>query len=284
MFSTSYIVVDPPSRFDREEDLQRALAFLRSLGFDGAELNIADPLGVDIDHLEGWVDDLDLALPSFMTGGAYADGLCLSSPDLSVRKRTVARLISYIETARRFDAVLAVGLLQGLRTDEPDAEVANDRIVECFREIAPAAEESGVQFVLEPVNHLQVGFNNSVKEVLAIIERVGSPALKPMVDTLHMNIEESSPMQCIFDVGADLRHVHFCDSNGGLLGSGNVDLAAAWDALQRIDYERFVSVKVYRCPVWQEAAQSAMEYLKGLPWPIGSGEGPGEGHSVDSRG
>lgn len=264
MFSTSYIVVDPLSHFDPEEDLQRALTFLKSTGYDGAELNLTDPPGVNLDHLEVWLDDLNFKVPSFMTGAAYADGLCLSSPDLSVRQRTVARLISYIETARRFDALLAVGLLQGLRTDEPDPEVANDRIVECLREITAAAEEKGVNFVLEPVNHLQVGFNNSVKEVIAIIERVGSPALKPMVDTLHMNIEESSPIQCIVDVGKNLRHVHFCESNGGLLGSGNVDLAAAWEALMSIDYQRFVSVKIYRNPDWQKAAKAAMEYLKGF--------------------
>ena len=35
----------------------------------------------------------------------------------------------------------------------------------------------GTPIVIEPVNHLQVGFNHSADRVVQIIERVGSPAL-----------------------------------------------------------------------------------------------------------
>jgi sugar phosphate isomerase/epimerase len=266
-FSTSYILVDPLSSFAADDEFRRALEFLRETGYDGVEINIAEPPGMDLDRVEASAAHVGMAIPSLMTGPAYAEGLCLSSREASVRKQTVERLISYLETARRFDAVLVVGLLQGLRSDEPDPAIANERIVECFRELAPAAEEQGVQLVLEPVNHLQVGFNNSVKEVLATIERIGSPAVRPMVDTLHMNIEEHSPVQCVAEVGKDLRHVHLSESNGGLLGSGNAELAGVWQALKSVRYEHFVSVKIYRAPAWREAARSAMVYLDKLSRP-----------------
>src|SRR5262249_53387325 len=237
MFATSYILVNPLSSSEADDGFLHTLKFLKDTGYNGVELNITDPPGMNLDRVEEWATELNIAIPALLTGSAYTDGLCLSSPEASVRKKTVERLVSYIEPALRVNAVLVVGLLQGLRTDEPDPEIANDRIVECFREIALAAEERGVDFVLEPVNHLQVGFNNSVKEVLAMIERIASPAVKPMVDTLHMHIEEHAPVQCVFDVAKTLRHVHFCESNGGLLGSGNADLAGVWQALKSIDYE-----------------------------------------------
>jgi sugar phosphate isomerase/epimerase len=261
-FRTSYILVDPLSSFERGDGLERALEFLKATGYDGVEFNIADPPGIDLDRVEQRAAEVGLAVPAMMTGAAYADGLCLSSPDASVRRKTVARLVSLLEAGRRFDAVLVVGLLQGLRSDEPDPDVAGERIVEGFREVAEAAEDRGVQIVLEPVNHLQVGFNNSVGEVLATVERIGSPAVKPMVDTLHMHIEEHRPTQVVVDAGKDLRHVHLAESNGGLLGSGNADLPGVLRALQNIDYEHFVSVKVYRAADWQDAARSAMAYLR----------------------
>jgi D-psicose/D-tagatose/L-ribulose 3-epimerase len=259
----SYIVVDTPAKLPGDQ-LQRVLASLSAIGYDGAELNLTDPPGVDLDRLHQWLTDLNLVIPSFMTGEAYKDGLCLSSPELSVRKQTVERLIGYLDTARRFNSVLAVGLLQGLRTDEPDSQIANDRIVACLREVAAAAEDKEVEFVLEPVNHLQVGFNNSVEEVCQVVDRVGSSALRPMADSLHMNIEEQDPLECIRRLGGNLRHFHLCDSNGALLGSGNVDLAAVWEALSTSGYQRFVSVKIYRGAPWEQAARSAIEFIHRL--------------------
>ncbi len=264
MFRLSYIVMEKPSSFDPPEEFYHLLTYLRELNYEGVELNLTEPPGFDPDRLEHWLTSLNLAVPSFLTGEAYRQGLCLSAPDLSVRRRTVDRLISYLATARRFGAVLVVGLLQGLRQDEPNTEAANDRIAGCLREVAAAAEELGVEVVMEPVNHLQTGFNNSVRDVRRLIDRVGSPALKPMVDTLHMNIEETSLIQPILDFGSELRHVHLCESNGSVFGGGHINFAAVWEALREIGYQRFISVKVYRGASAREGARSSMEYLQNL--------------------
>ena len=150
-----------------------------------------------------------------------------------------------------------------MRSDEPDRKVANGRIAECLRQVAEAAEERNVQLVIELVNHLQVGFNNSVAEVRQIIATIGSQAIRPMVDTIHMNIEEASLTQPILDCGPELRHVHLCESNGALLGTGHVDFQAVLDALEQIRYEGFVSIKVYREGI-EKGAPTAIEYLRGL--------------------
>ena len=258
----SYIVIDPLSSFGPGDRLQGVLSFLRDCGYTGVELNLTKPTGVDLDRLGEWLSDLDLVVPSFLTGDAYREGLCLSAPDLSVRQRTVQRLIDYLDVAQQFDAILVVGLLQGFRSDEPDPDVANRRITECLREVAAAAEDKKREIVIEPVNHLQVGFNNSVGEVLDLIRAVDSPAVKPMVDTIHMNIEEASLVEPIRECGARLRHVHLCESNGSLFGTGNVDFRSVLRSLDDIDYHQFASVKVYRGAAWQEAAPSSIEYLR----------------------
>ncbi len=85
-----------------------------------------------------------------------------------------------------------------------------------------------------------------------------------MVDTIHMNIEDSSLTQPIRDCGADLRHVHLCESNGGLFGSGNIDFGPVLKALGEIGYGRFASVKVYRNATHREAARTSIEYLRRL--------------------
>ena len=263
MIRFSYIVIDRLASFGSEAAVRDVLAKLKQTGYDGVEINLTEPLGVDLDALEVWLDELDLVIPSFLTGEAYNDGLCLSSPIAEIRSGAVERLVSYLDVAQRFNAILVVGLLQGLRIDEPDPEVANARIANGLQQVAAAAENKGVELVMEPVNHLQVGFNNSVAEVVELIDRIGSPAVRPMVDTVHMNIEENSLTEPIRRCGNALRHVHLCESNGALFGSGCIDFTAVLRALDDVGYDGFASVKVYRRPLL-EGAQTSIEHLSEL--------------------
>jgi len=262
MIRLSYIIVNRISSFSSEDQLHKVLVLAKESGYDGVEFNWVEKHGVNLDHLERWLDDLGLAISSLMTGEAYKEGMCFCSPDPTARQRTVERLISLMDTAHRFNAVLAVGLLQGLRSDEPDPDVANERIVAGLRQVAAAAEDKGAEIVMEPVNHLQVGFNNSVKEVRELVQRVGSPAVKPMADTLHMNIEETSLVQPILALGSELRHVHLCESNGSVFGSGHIDFGSVLHALDQINYPYFGSVKVYRGASVEVAARTAMHHLR----------------------
>ena len=66
--------------------------------------------------------------------------------------------------AARLRSLVVVGLLQGFRSDEPDPAVANERIAEALSRVARVAESRGVRIVVEPVNHLQVGFNHTAAE------------------------------------------------------------------------------------------------------------------------
>jgi sugar phosphate isomerase/epimerase len=83
-----------------------------------------------------------------------------------------------------------------------------------------------------------------------------------MVDTVHLNIEEKSLTQPIYDCGAELRHVHLCESNGGLFGTGHMAFGPILQALDDIGYNHFGSVKVYRRATMVEAARRSIEYLR----------------------
>jgi D-psicose/D-tagatose/L-ribulose 3-epimerase len=260
----SYIFMDRLATLADPSELASILSFLRETGYDGIELNLTKPLGVDADLLERLLDQTGLVVPSFLTGEAYNDGLCLSAADPVRRQGAIDRLIGYLPTARRFGAIMVVGLLQGLRRDEPDAQRAHVHIVDGLRHVAQAAEQASVEIVIEPVNHLQVGFHNSVAEVLQLIDEIGSPAIRPMVDTVHMNIEEASLTEPIRACGARLRHVHLCENHGGQLGTGHIDFAGVLQTLRAIDYNGFASVKVYRHLSFRDAAKTSLTYLRSL--------------------
>ena len=258
MFCYSYIIID----FSEIEDLQATFALLKSCGYAGVELNLTPDVIDSLDEIESAAAANDLVVPALLTGAAYEDGLCLSSPDSRIRSRTVERLKSYLDVASRFDAILVVGLLQGLRSDEADPVAANQRIAACLRDVGLAALDVGVEIVIEPVNHLQVGFNNSLAEVQQLVAEIDVPVFKPMLDTIHMNIEETSLTEPVYRCGDSLGHVHLCESNAGLLGAGRIDFKSVLDALNSVGYEGFASVKVYRNANLEDAIRSSVEFLR----------------------
>ncbi len=197
-----------------------------------------------------------------MTGANYfREGLCLSSPRAEVRERAVTRLQAGTAVAAQFGAVMVVGQMQGFLSDEPDRAVGEARIAECMKRVVEHAEKNGTTIAFEPVNHLQAGFHNTLADVMNLAARVGSPRLRPMLDTFHMNIEERSMTEPIYRAGKELAHFHLCESNGSLLGSGHFEFMPLFAALDEIGYAGYVSLKIYRQP-WAVGARASIEYLQ----------------------
>ena len=258
----AYLVYDPIPKLS---ELSRIFKRVAELGYHGIELVATHPLGVPIDEIQALSKEYRLPVVSLLSGWSYVnEALCLSSPEASVRERAVARLKEYVDHAARLGSVLVVGMMQGLRSDEADETKANDRIADCLKQVAKAAEAKQVPVVIEPVNHQQVGFNNTAAEAAAMAARVGSPALGYMLDSIHLNIEERSVIGAIREYGPRARHFHLCETNGGPYGTGGLDFAAVLAAMREAGYAHFFSVKIYRkVSGWDEAATSAAKFLRG---------------------
>jgi 5-keto-L-gluconate epimerase len=244
-------------------ELDHRMEIVASLGFRGIELTGFSPLGYAVGEVSRLAQKHHLPVVSLLSGWSYGhEGLCLSSPDSLVRERAVARLGDYIGQAAALQAVLMVGLMQGLRSDEPDESVANGRIVHGLRQVAQLALDRRTTLVLEPVNHLQVGFNHTAGDAASLTERVGSPAVGYMLDSFHLNIEEQSVLGSIRAHGSRIRHFHLCETNGGPFGTGHLDFPSVLSALDESGYDRFVSVKVYRKLGWEEGARFSAAFLR----------------------
>ncbi len=244
-------------------ELARRMAYLKSLGYQGVELSASYPPPYSAEELAAVSRELDLPVVSFLSGWSYPhEKLCLASPDADVRRRATERLRTYLDYATPLNALVVIGLMQGLRSDEPDSARAVPRIVECLKSAGDHAASIGGSLVLEPVNHLQVGFHHSAAEAKSLVAQVESPGLGYMLDTIHLHIEERSVTQAILDHGQAIRHFHLCESNGGPFGTGAIVFPAVLHSLRASGYSRYVSVKIYRHLKWAEAARSAAEFLR----------------------
>jgi sugar phosphate isomerase/epimerase len=256
----SYLFYDPIPDLGELDVRMRALA---ALGYHGIELSASHPMPYPTDAIRRLAEKHRLPVVSFLSGWSYSnEHLCLASPDSAIRDRAIERLSSYADLAAQLGALLVVGLMQGLRTDEPDTQLAAARIAECLRRVATSAESCGGSVVLEPVNHLQVGFHHTAAEAAALAARIASLAFGYMLDTFHMNIEEIHMRETILTHGHGIRHFHLCETNGGPFGSGHLDVSGVLAALDATGYARFVSVKVYRALDWHQSAHASAEILR----------------------
>lgn len=259
----SYVLPDPVSYPSRDE-FARHLALIRSTGYEGVELQITEPLAEDGPWLRRVLANAGLPLVAVQTGGSYAKcGNCLATANAAVRQRTVELLKREVDFVHEFGGLIVFGSLQGRTSDEPDRAAGEARILEAVAEVGRHAADKGVVIAFEPVNHLEVGFHNTIAAVQAAIQRLALPSVRIMVDSFHMNIEERDMLAPLAEVRDVLAHVHLAETNRDVLGAGHWPTAAFLAELGRLGYGGFCSIGVYNtCRPRPECIVECMRTLR----------------------
>jgi sugar phosphate isomerase/epimerase len=104
------------------------------------------------------------------------------------------------------------------RSEEEDREV----LLSSLTRLARRAEANGVVVLLEPLNRYEDHMVNTLAQAWALCEAVGSPAVRLLADTYHMNIEEDDPCAALRVAAPWLGEVHVSDSNRHQPGTGHV--------------------------------------------------------------
>lgn len=105
-------------------------------------------------------------------------------------------------------------------------------LVENLTQLAHLAEQNGVELVVEVVNRYESYLLNTAVEGIHLCEQIGSSALKLMLDTFHMNIEEQDAGAAIRAAGPWLSLLGMADSNRRGIGRGHLKLGVHLWGLQ----------------------------------------------------
>lgn len=119
----------------------------------------------------------------------------------------------------------------------------SDLLFSFLGEAADYAEKVSAIGLLEPINRYETHYYHRLEDVMAVIDRVGSPRLKICADFFHMNIEERDIPSSIERAAGYIAHVQLGDSNRQLPGQGHLDFRSGLAALQRIGYEGGLSLE-----------------------------------------
>ncbi len=117
-----------------------------------------------------------------------------------------------------------------------------DQSVKSMKEIIKVAEDCGVTYCVEAVNRFETCIINTAAEALDYIARVDSANIGVLLDTYHMNIEESNIGDAIRLVGDRLTSFHTGENNRTAPGRGHLNWDEIFGALADINYKgRIVS-------------------------------------------
>lgn len=260
----------------RDLSFERQCGFAAAVGYDGLEI-APFTLGAQ-PHLLGPRDTAALGQAARQAGieitGLHwlllePPGLSITSADAGVRAATIDVVRRLIDLCAGLGGRIMVHGSPNQRSLEPgDLDGGRARGEESFASIAEHAEAAGITYCIEPLAPEETGYVNTVEEAAAIVTRVGSPALRTMVDTRAAALAEQQPVAAVLERWLPtgmVRHVHVNDSSKLGPGQGDDRFAEIFASLVRHAYDGVIAVEpfVYR-PDGEAAAARAIGYLRGI--------------------
>lgn len=246
--------------------LEQAFALASRLGYDGVEIHIGHPGDIDRQGTRELCRRTGLGVPTIGTGmAAGKEGLSFTDAEAAVRARAVERILLHIELAAYLNSGVTIGLIYG-RLGQPVEQRGSreQAALECLKACCQAAEQKGVTLFLESINRYETDCLNTLEEAVQRIERIGSPSLKLLADTFHMNIEEVDLAASLRRCRQHLGHVHLADSNREAPGHGHLDVGGVLRVLSDIGFEGYVSLEVLPRPDGRQAAKDGIACVRNL--------------------
>jgi sugar phosphate isomerase/epimerase len=144
------------------------------------------------------------------------------------------------------------------RTPQED----HDILVDALGRLGEHAQKEGVELFLEPLNRYEDYLVNTLSAAAALIGEIGSPAVRIVADTYHMNIEEADPAAALLEVAPLIGHLQASDSNRLEPGAGHIDWALFAATVAAIGYERSIAVESRLSGAADEALPAVPVFLR----------------------
>ncbi|HEV2690731.1 MAG TPA: sugar phosphate isomerase/epimerase family protein [Bryobacteraceae bacterium] len=262
-----------------DRDLLDLFPSIQQHGFDGVELPLIRPEQLPLADIRRSLEEnhLDCTFCSVLP-----EGLSAISGDVAVRHKTLAHLQNCVRVAAEAGArIIAgplyspVGYLPGRRRTEDEWKWA----VECYQALGVTLLSYGMTIAIEPLNRFETYFLNTAADAVKLAAEIAHPNVGVLFDTFHANIEEKDVADALRSVARYLKHVHSCENDRGIPGSGHTDWPGVFRALKDLQYDGWITIESFgfslgdlsaAASIWRDLAPSAdaiafdgVKFLKG---------------------
>lgn len=236
-------------------NLKQVFEYVSKVGYDGVEIapyTIAEKVTDIGGRMRRSIRDdaesfgLDIVGIHWVLRGV--SGVHLTSPDPTVRGKTESYLKALIDFCSDIGGRIIVfgsptqrSIPRGV--DPMDAWMWT---IDIFRRCSQYAEQFNVYICIEPLRRDMTNFINTVDEAIRLIEEVGHPNFRLILDVYAMTGVDEPIDRQIEKGGAYLTHFHANDDNMGGPGFGSADYRAVVRSLRSVGFKGYVSVEILR--------------------------------------
>jgi D-psicose/D-tagatose/L-ribulose 3-epimerase len=218
---------------------------VRRHGFDGFEVPVFSPSRIIAASIRRALAENELECLVCTILPAQINPI---DPDRSARKRAIQHLRECIHLTAALGAkrmggpvYAPVGYLTKMRPTQEEWNWA----VECFQSLKDELAKCDVTLALEPLNRFETFFLNTAADAVRLCEEIHDSRIGVLLDTFHTNIEEKDVARTFQATGAHLKHIHVCENDRGIPGTGHVDFRGISNALSAISYDGWLTIESF---------------------------------------
>jgi D-psicose/D-tagatose/L-ribulose 3-epimerase len=255
----------------------RQCALAASLGYDGLEvapftlapdpMELTDAQAREFARIAGVHG---LAITGLHWLLVAPTGLSMVSDDASQRQRTTEVMVRMVELCSLMGGRYLVHGSPKQRSVPAGSTrgAALDRARHGLAKAAHAAEQHGVVYCIEPLARAETDLVNTVAEAAALVDDIGSPAFKTMIDCSAAGQSEDDSVPALIArwmPTGRIAHVQVNDPNRRGPGQGSMSFAPILAALRATGYSGVLAVEPFDyVPDGPGCAARAIGYLRGL--------------------
>ena len=231
---------------------------LRERGFDGFEIPVFEPAKVRASAIRRALEANSLECTVCCI---LPRGLSPISEEPEIRSKTRQHLLECISVCAELGSALMggpiyapIGYLPGRRRTPEEWRWA----VECFSALKDGLDEYQIDLALEPLNRFETFFLNTAHDAQMLCQEIDHRRIGVLLDTFHTNIEEKDPAKAFHSVGRRLKHVHACENDRGIPGTGHVDFRGIVRVLHAMKYAGWITIESFGYTHKELAAAAAI--------------------------
>jgi D-psicose/D-tagatose/L-ribulose 3-epimerase len=240
---------------------------VKGFGFDTLEISCEAPDKIDLSKVKSVLHDYGL---NVVVCGAFGPERNLCSDNLDYVNNAKDYITWLINAAHILGSEMVIGPMYSsvgkAHIEDPiERQREWERAVIGVREMADYAATKNIKLALEPLNRFETDMINTAAQGLAFISEVDRDNVGLHLDTFHMHLEEKSSADAIRLAGDKVFHIHACENDRGVPGTGQVHWDEIAQAIKDIGYNRSVVIESFSQEVkeiasavciWREIAPS----------------------------